>query len=178
MFRAKSKTLRVKRSTSPSQATESKTDISGSGPGPGPVSDSNNTDISGTGTVTVAPVVENNLKKEAPTMNGLTNFFEAESYAATNTRPWLRLERGIRLQKLRAFAESYPGLTAVEKDNLNKMLVKANDSKLLNTKQQIVYENGKILNIRGLKIIRDGDPTHSAAFKIEIHRQTKKRNND
>ena len=176
MFRAKSTTRRVKRSTSPLQSTESKTDISGSGPGPGPVSDSNNTDISGT--VTVAPVVENNLKKEAPTMNGLTNFFEAESYAATNTRPWLRLERGIRLQKLRAFAESYPGLTAVEKDNLNKMLVKANDSKLLNTKQQIVYENGKILNIRGLKIIRDGDPTHSAAFKIEIHRQTKKRNND
>lgn len=166
MFRAKSKTLRVKRSTSPSQ------DISGSiSP---PVTVPSTTDISGT----VAPIIDNNANKEAPTMNRLSNFFEAESYAATNTRPWLRLERGIRLQKLRAFAESYPGLTAEEKDNLNKMLVKANDSKLLNTKQQIVYENGKILNIRGLKTIRDGDPTHSAAFKIETHRQTKKRSND
>jgi len=105
----------------------------------------------------------------------LTNFFEAESHAASTTKPWLRLERGLRLQKLRTFAESYPGLSIEEKENLNKALVKANDSKLLNTKQQLVYEEGKILNIRGLKIIRDGDPTHSASFKIEVHRLTKKR---
>jgi hypothetical protein len=113
----------------------------------------------------------------APTtlMGRLTNFFEAESHAASTTKPWLRLERGIRLQKLRTFAESYPGLSVEEKENLNKALVKANDSKLLNTKQQLVYEEGKILSIRGLKIIRDGDPTHSASFKIEVHRLTKKR---
>jgi hypothetical protein len=108
-------------------------------------------------------------------MGRLTNFFEAESHAASTTKPWLRLERGLRLQKLRTYAELYPGLSVEEKDNLNKALVKANDSKLLNTKQQIVYEDGKILNVRGLKIIRDGDPTHSASFKIEVHRQTKKR---
>lgn len=179
MFKAKSTTRRVKRASSPvpnippsplvttSQANEANTDVSGSTP-----------DISGSvDTVsTITNVITNTVV--VPTMNTLSNFFEAESFAATNTRPWLRLERGIRLQKLRAFAESYPGLTAQEKDNLNKMLVKANDSKLLNTKQQIVYENGKILNIRGLKTIRDGDPTHSASFKIEIHRQTKKRTND
>jgi hypothetical protein len=82
------------------------------------------------------------------------------------------------MQKLRTFAEAYPGLSAEEKETLSKTLAKANDSKLLNTKQQIVYENGKILNIRGLKIIRDGDPTHSASFKIEIPRQTKKKGSD
>jgi hypothetical protein len=134
-------------------------------------------DISGS----VPPIADVDISgsepPKAPTtlMGRLTNFFEAESHAASTTKPWLRLERGLRLQKLRTFAESYPGLTVEEKENLNKALVKANDSKLLNTKQQLVYEEGKILNIRGLKIIRDGDPTHSASFKIEVHRQTKKR---
>ena len=69
-------------------------------------------------------------------------------------------------------------VTFEERDSLNKALVKANDSKLLNTKQQIVYEGGKILNIRGLKIIRSNDPTHIASFKIEIHRQTKKKGSE
>jgi hypothetical protein len=164
MFRVK--TRRVKRATSPLPvippspllSPSAVTDISGSVP---PIAD-----ISGA--LPAAPV---------PTtlMGRLTNFFEAESHAASTTKPWLRLERGLRLQKLRTFAESYPGLSVEEKENLNKALVKANDSKLLNTKQQLVYEEGKILNIRGLKIIRDGDPTHSASFKIEVHRLTKKR---
>jgi hypothetical protein len=170
MFRVK--TRRVKRATSPlpvipaSPPIKSITDISGS--------ILSHIDISGAAVATVAPITD-----AAPTpttlMGRLTNFFEAESHAASTTKPWLRLERGLRLQKLRTFAESYPGLSTEEKENLNKALVKANDSKLLNTKQQLVYEEGKILSIRGLKIIRDGDPTHSASFKIEVHRQTKKR---
>jgi hypothetical protein len=111
-------------------------------------------------------------------MSRLTNFFEAESVAASTTKPWLRLERGLRLQKLRTYADTYPDLTFEERDSLNKALVKANDSKLLNTKQQIIYEGGKIINIRGLKIIRSNDPTHIASFKIEIHRQTKKKGSE
>ena len=169
MFRVK--TRRVKRASSPLPVIPPSPILSPSGPLKPTV-----TDISGSvppiadisGALLVAPV---------PTtlMGRLTNFFEAESHAASTTKPWLRLERGIRLQKLRTFAESYPGLSIEEKENLNKALVKANDSKLLNTKQQLVYEEGKILSIRGLKIIRDGDPTHSASFKIEVHRLTKKR---
>ena len=170
MFRVK--TRRVKRATSPlpvipaSPPIKSITDISGS--------ILSHIDISGAPVATVAPIT---YAAPTPTtlMGRLTNFFEAESHAASTTKPWLRLERGLRLQKLRTFAESYPGLSTEEKENLNKALVKANDSKLLNTKQQLVYEEGKILSIRGLKIIRDGDPTHSASFKIEVHRQTKKR---
>lgn len=108
-------------------------------------------------------------------MSRMTNFFEAESAAASTTKPWLRLERGLRLQKLRAFADAYPGITTEEKDTLWKTLAKANDAKLLNTKQQIVYEHGKILSIRGLKLVRTGDLT---SFKIEVHRQTKKRGNE
>jgi hypothetical protein len=176
MFRVK--TRRVKRATSPlpvipaSPPIKSITDISGS--------ILSHIDISGAAVATVATIATvAPITDVAPTpttlMGRLTNFFEAESHAASTTKPWLRLERGLRLQKLRTFAESYPGLSTEEKENLNKALVKANDSKLLNTKQQLVYEEGKILSIRGLKIIRDGDPTHSASFKIEVHRQTKKR---
>lgn len=108
-------------------------------------------------------------------MSRMTNFFEAESVAASTTKPWLRLERGLRLQKLRTFADTYPGLSAEEKDTLWNTLQKANDAKLLNTKQHIVYEHGKILSIRGLKLVRTGDVT---TFKIEVHRQTKKRGNE
>ena len=170
MFRAKSTTRRVKRAVSPLPVipaspplgpSVSVADISGSLP---PIAD-----ISGSEMIIATTTAPTTL------MGRLTNFFEAESHAASTTKPWLRLERGLRLQKLRTFAEAYPGLSAEEKENLNKALAKANDSKLLNTKQQIVYEDGKILNVRGLKIIRDGDPTHSASFKIEVHRQTKKR---
>lgn len=103
-----------------------------------------------------------------------TSFFEAESAASQLQKPWLRLERGIRLQRYRAFAEAYPGLTTAEKDNLYKVLLKANDARLLNTKTQIVYENGVIQAIKGLKIIKTGDPTVPATFKIDVGRATKK----
>lgn len=135
--------------------------------------------------VPVAPVPVPDLSgaipaQKSPTtlMGRLTNFFEAESAAVSITKPWLRLERGLRLQKLRTFAENYPGLTEEDKESLNKTLVKANDAKLLNTKQQIVYESGKIMAIRGLKVTKTGDPTQPPSFKIEIPRQTKKKNND
>ncbi len=107
----------------------------------------------------------------------MTNFFEAESAAVALQKPWLRLERGMRLQKYRAFAEVFPGLNEEEKDGLYKTLLKANDAKLLNTKQQIQYENGKIVAVKGLKVIRGGNPEDPAVFKIETVRPTK-RNTD
>ena len=104
----------------------------------------------------------------------MMNFFDAESASAFQ-KPWLRLERGLRLQKFRQFAEEYPGLTAEEREALCKTLLKANDSRLLNTKQQIQYEDGKIASIRGLRMTRVGDA--AATFKIEplATRQTAKK---
>lgn len=99
----------------------------------------------------------------------MTTFLSAES-AAAFMKPWLRLERGLRLGRFRVFAEEYPDLTVEERDILWKALVKFNDAKLLNTKQQIQYEGGKIVGIRGLKMVR-GDPT---VFKIET-RPTKRK---
>jgi hypothetical protein len=104
----------------------------------------------------------------------MTDLFAAEAASVSLTKPWLRLERGIRMQKLRTFADNYEGLSVEDKDNLYKYLVRANDSKLLNTKQQIQYEYGLIQSIKGLKIIRTGDPTVPATFKIESHRLTKR----
>jgi len=110
----------------------------------------------------------NSLEKQ------MVNFFEAESAAVSLSKPWLRLERGLRLQKYRAFAEAYPGLNQEEKESLYKTLMKANDAKLLNTKQHVQYENGVIQSIRGLKVIKTGDPSVPATFKIDTLRSTKK----
>jgi hypothetical protein len=116
------------------------------------------------------------LTNNAPQLETLdktvSSFFNAES-ANAFLKPWLRLERGLRLQRFRAFADEYPGLSVEEREALLKVLVKANDAKVLNTKQQIQYEDGKIISIRGLKMTRVGDTP--ATFKIESARPTKKK---
>jgi hypothetical protein len=104
----------------------------------------------------------------APTPpSSFDHFFDAETTSASN-KPWLYLERGTRLQRFRAFADSYPDLTEEERAELNRVLVKANDAKLLNTKQQVLYEDGVIQSIRGLKKV-------AATFKIDPVRPTKKK---
>ena len=104
----------------------------------------------------------------------LVSFLTTESATALK-RPWLRLERGVRLQKFRVFAETFPEMTTpAEKDILYRALVKANDEKLLNSKQQVVYdsETGVISDIKGLRISRIGSAPPSV--KIEVARPTKK----
>jgi hypothetical protein len=113
-----------------------------------------------------------------PTVANTVDFFQAESAATSLAKPWLRLERGLRLQKFRAYAEAYPGLSPDEQKTMYAFLMKANDNKQLNTKQQVVYENGVIQSIRGLKVIRTGDIAVPAVFKIEATRLTKKHQDD
>jgi hypothetical protein len=105
-------------------------------------------------------------------------FFAAESAATALAKPWLRLERGLRLQRFRAYAEAYPGLSAPEKMRLYELLVIANDKKQLNTKQQVTYENGVIQSIRGLKVIRTGVVSEPAVIKIEPPQATKRNTKD
>ncbi len=111
---------------------------------------------------------------EATLEKSVSNLLDAETASTLLTKPWLRLERGLRLQKFRAFVEAFPGLSAPERTALFDFLVKANDAKQLNTKSVIQYEGGKIVSIKGLKIIRVGDPAIPAVFKIETGRQTKR----
>lgn len=105
--------------------------------------------------------------------SAMTSFFSAESAASALLKPWLRLDRGLRLACFRVFAEEYPDLTTEEREILLKTLVKFNDTKMLNTKQQIQYEDGKIVGIRGLKMVRGGEG--GTIFKIETSRPTKRR---
>lgn len=144
------------------------------------------TDISGVVQVALEPLVLEPQAEPTPSVvrapppsesqfdKNIQNFFVAESAAMSVQKPWLRLERGIRLQKYRAYAQSYPGLTPEEQESLYKVLMKANDAKLLNTKQQISYENGILTAVKGLKVVKNGDPTIPAVFKIDIPRPTKK----
>lgn len=158
MFRVKTTRRNVKRAISPLKVA---------------------TDVSGAVHPIQQPVQTQSVHSEPALLERkLDNFFEAESAAVSLSKPWLRLERGIRLQKYRAFSEAYPGLSRDERDNLYKVLMKANDAKLLNTKTQINYEGGVISSVKGLKIIRTGDPTQSAVFKIDMSRPTKRHTDD
>jgi hypothetical protein len=61
-------------------------------------------------------------------------------------KPWHRLERGLRLNRLRAFTESLAstrGLKESEKIALLTLLTKALDRKILNSKTAILYDQEK-----------------------------------
>ena len=81
-------------------------------------------------------------------------FLETNSEDAY-TRPWHRLERGMRLNRLRRFVEEEAQrfqLIESEKTDLYNMLIKALDKKQLNSKSIVTYdcEQQKILEIKGL----------------------------
>lgn len=81
-------------------------------------------------------------------------FLETNSEDAF-TRPWHRLERGMRLNRLRRFVDEETErfkLSEEEKFSLFTLLMKALDKKQLNTKSIVNYdtEQQKILEIKGL----------------------------
>jgi hypothetical protein len=88
-------------------------------------------------------------------------------FLATNsedafTRPWHRLERGMRLNRLRRFADEEAQrfqLAEEEKNELLTMLTKALDKKQLNSKSVVIYdtEQQKILEIKGLNFHRTAE---------------------
>ena len=58
-------------------------------------------------------------------------------------RPWHRLERGLRLNRLRAFTEDLAvkrGLKESEKQSLLTLLTKSLDKKMLNSKTSVEYD--------------------------------------
>jgi hypothetical protein len=82
-------------------------------------------------------------------------FLESNSEDAF-TRPWHRLERGMRLNRLRRFVDEEAQrfqLSEEEKTDLYNMLIKALDKKQLNSKSIVTYdcEQQKILEIKGLQ---------------------------
>lgn len=163
MFRVKTTRRNVKRALSPLKPA--------SDPTAPPTNVLMETSTETTAAATPHTTLSSSLEKQD---KQFTDLFTTEAAHFSLTKPWLRLDRGMRMQKLRTYADNYEGLSTEDKDNLYKYLVKANDSKLLNTKQQINYDNGAVQSIKGLKIIRTGDPTEPATFKIETSRATKR----
>ena len=84
----------------------------------------------------------------------LMNFLRQESDNAFR-RPWHRLERGLRMNRLRKFSEDEAKrlkLSEAEKNNLFILLNKSLEKKLLNSKTAVIYDQDeeKITEIKGL----------------------------
>ena len=84
----------------------------------------------------------------------LETFLETNANEAFR-RPWHRLERGLRLNRLRAFISAEKAklnLSDADTDYLTNLLHKSLDKKLLNSKSAVVYniEMQEIQEIKGL----------------------------
>ena len=85
-----------------------------------------------------------------------------DSAKVAYSRPWHRLERGLRLNRLRIFVEDISpqfSMTKDEKDTFFIFLQKALDKKLLNTLKIVNYDQEiqRIKLIRGLEIKRSNE---------------------
>lgn len=99
------------------------------------------------------------FRKEVEQQATLQNFLNARAEEALS-RPWHRLERGLRLNRIRKFAEDEAlraNLTEEDKLNLYTLLSKSLDKKLLNSKTAVVYDQDKqiITEIKGLVMHRN-----------------------
>jgi hypothetical protein len=101
------------------------------------------------------------------------------------TRPWHRLERGLRLNRLRLFSKDETEKFHLgEKDQhaLFILLTKALDKKLLNSKTTVVYdqEKQKILEIKGLVLhtLADGTTQFQLTERKNAVTLRKKRDDD
>jgi hypothetical protein len=95
-----------------------------------------------------------------------------ESAREAYSRPWHRLERGLRLNRLRLYVEEVGpqcSFTVEEKEQFFVFLQKALDKKLLNTHKIVNYEpeRQKIMCIRGLEVRRLPDGTAKWGFTIK-----------
>lgn len=77
-------------------------------------------------------------------------------------RPWHRLERGLRLNRMRKFIETETArmnLTPADVEHLTNLLHRALDKKLLNSKTAVVYDQDtqEIQEIKGLMYHKAAD---------------------
>jgi len=104
----------------------------------------------------------NKTQRRLPNDEASLNKLLDDSIKDAYKRPWHRLERGLRLNRLRAFVEDEKkklNLTQFESATLLGILQKALDKKLLNSKTTVVYDTEKesILEIKGLVMHRGAD---------------------
>jgi hypothetical protein len=127
-----------------------------------------------------ADVIDVNIKSNDSFKNRLD-----DSAREAYSRPWHRLERGLRLNRIRLFIDDTMkehNMTQQEKDDLFVFLQKAHDKKLLNTIKVVQYdiETTKIISIKGLEIKRNdgGDLQWEISVKLSRSDSTRKKKKD
>jgi hypothetical protein len=128
----------------------------------------------------VNEVVEGSVEQEN-TFRSLLEDSAREAYS----RPWHRIERGLRLNRLRIFVEDISPqfeMNKEEKEAFFLFLQKALDKKLLNTLKVVIYDQGtqKITSIRGLEIKRNQEGILKWGFSAKKQRTdtTRKKKKD
>lgn len=91
----------------------------------------------------------------------LLNFLDQDAGTAYK-RQWHRLERGLRMNRIRKFSEEEAkrlNLSDLEKLHLYTLLIKSLDKKLLNSKTAVIYDQEKeaITEIKGLVMHRNSE---------------------
>lgn len=91
----------------------------------------------------------------------LLKFLDQDAGSAYK-RQWHRLERGLRLNRLRKFSEEEAkrlNLSEHDRNNLYSLLTKSLDKKLLNSKTAVIYDQEKeeITEIKGLVMHRNSE---------------------
>lgn len=95
--------------------------------------------------------------------DSLLHFLDKDAGSAYK-RQWHRLERGLRLNRLRKFSDEEAErlrLSDTEKNHLYALLAKSLDKKLLNSKTAVIYDQEKesITEIKGLVMHRNSEGT-------------------
>ena len=111
------------------------------------------------------PQVRNKTRRASGNDYGLNT--ELETFLSVNAseaykRPWHRLERGLRLNRLRKFIEvetTRLNLQPLDVEQLTNVLHRALDKKLLNSKACVIYDHEKeeIQEIKGLVYHRNAE---------------------
>jgi hypothetical protein len=106
----------------------------------------------------VQPVTRRHVTFES---DSLLQFLDQDAGGAYK-RQWHRLERGLRLNRLRKFSEEEAQrlhLSDTEKQSLYNLLVKSLEKKLLNSKTAVIYDQEKetITEIKGLVMHRNSE---------------------
>jgi hypothetical protein len=119
------------------------------------------------------PVVSQPLDFLQNMEKGMEAFFSIEN-KNTLKKPWLKLDRALKIDRLRAFADNYDASTE-EKQRLTQCLLSSLDRGLLKTRQVVTYntETCKIDEIKGLTSVATDGGLRS--FKVELPRATKRR---
>lgn len=104
------------------------------------------------------------IYKDYSLNESLQELLKKESEVAFK-KPWHRLERGMRLNRLRLFTDDMKnskGLQEFEATALLTMLTKSLEKKLLNSKNSVIYdtETEKILEIKNLVLHQNADGSY------------------